>query len=286
LAGQTDTSARSVPLRARSWYRTAKTVVGVLVALTVLGNAQKFAATVHVDPHYADAAYNNDPGTIHTLTQVLHLCVTIAICLAAFGVWGLCTRLMRVRYSASRRVLIGGGAQWQVRWVDGIASTVSKTVRTHVSGSTGPSGGGVSSTTTVQDNFVLTDRLGHSSPFQVTGLDMVLDNGHRAAVVLMGSGKKRNYLLVRNISTRTTYVVRGSSRRAIRGVRFTTLYFWAAIPFFVTAWLLSFRAFAVLSSLAIFGLLILGHFVKRFNRARFDRATRKIVTQIESPGVL
>jgi hypothetical protein len=84
---------------------------------------------VHVDPHYADPTYGNDPGTNHALTQVLRLGVNNAVCLAALGVWGLCPRLMCLWYSASRRGFTGGGALWPTGWVDGIASAMSKTVR-------------------------------------------------------------------------------------------------------------------------------------------------------------
>jgi hypothetical protein len=168
-------SARArTPLRARRWYGAGKVVLGVLVGLTVIGYAQQWADTISLDAQYAKTI-NGDPhdplgaadpahaSELHALTQVLHGCIFLAVCIGAIGVWGICTRLFPVRYSRSGRFLTGGAKVWPIGWVDGSAAAVSKYVETITrGGGTWPDGAPnpVTTRTVVHDNFVLTDRFG------------------------------------------------------------------------------------------------------------------------------
>jgi hypothetical protein len=110
---------------------------------------------------------------------------------------------------------------------------------------------------------------------------MVAD-GHRLAVVSVRDGKGWRYLLVRNMTTRTTYSNRKVLPRAVRGLWLTPLYLLGAAGLFAIAWVLSFQSAVALGVTAAGALLVIGHLVKRYNQSRFALATRHIVAETEA----
>jgi hypothetical protein len=171
---------------------------------------------------------------------------------------------MRVSASDPWR-LAGPYRRYKVHTFTGRASNVGQRSDTYVDGSVGSRlgsdgqvssvHGSISSTVVVVDRFFLTDGLGQTQSYQLSGFNAAVGEGHTVSVAMVSKGKAKRgrYFMVYNHTTHETYFSDKDIRKALT---------FPFPPLYIAALILMILPIAVL---VFFGLLDIWQ-VRRFKK--------------------
>lgn len=192
--------------------------------------AQHFVDTIDLNAEWLEQAFEN-PDELDTYQNLLRWSILITFWAVFFGAIGLLLRLGMVGLAKDRSTMKIAWRRWNVRRVEGAVSSASRETVTHTSGGvsgtihdgSGTITGSVTTTTTRQDDFVVTDRSGATAGFRAINMNLNLAPGHEVCVVQLSRRGQHRLVSVWNRTSGHLFTDKKQVQKLASGMPGTSL---------------------------------------------------------------